>query len=468
MHLIKLQYCLSLIFISFTGLSQNTVIPDPNFEQALIDLGYDTSPVNGFVPTLNISGLTNLNIENKNISNLSGIEDFVALTIFNCSQNKLTSLNVSQNTNLIELYVFDNLLTSLNTTPLIDLKIFWCYNNQLSSLDVTQNTSLISLVCSNNNLTDLDPSKNTRLNVFLCNQNQISTLNMSNNSTLNRFECGNNLLSNLDISTNLNLSYLSCEQNQISVLNTSNNTFLNTLVCFENQITELHLSENRSLINLNCSSNNLCRLNIKNGNNNNIDLMDFSLNSNLNCVVVDNQNGNHATWEPMSFSNYVNRTDDCNNFVPTDTLKDFIGSSYTLPIINNGDYYTESGANGVQLNSGNLILTSQTIYIYNETACYNNETSFNIYITDKTYLIPKYFTPNNDGKHDFWKILDTNNTIKSISIYNKYGKLLKYIDPYSEGWNGIYNGQLMPTDDYWFTITLISGKVDIGHFALKR
>ena len=54
------------------------------------------------------------------------------------------------------------------------------------------------------------------------------------------------------------------------------------------------------------------------------------------------------------------------------------------------------------------------------------------------------------------------------SIFNKHGKLLKYLNTGSEGWNGLYNGQLMPTDDYWFRIILNSGEIDSGHFTLKR
>jgi len=200
------------------------------------------------------------------------------------------------------------------------------------------------------------------------------------------------LLSNLDISNNTSLTTLTCEQNFLSVLDVVNNNNLITLICFDNQLTSLNLTQNRSLTSLDCSNNQLCNLNISNGNNNNISLMDFSFNSNLNCVVVDNINQDHSTWLPVSFSNYVNTPDACSEFVLVDNLEGFIGPSYTLPIINNGNYFTESGGNGTQLNAGDSISTSQTIYIYNETVCDNNESSFNVLITDADYYIPKYFT----------------------------------------------------------------------------
>ena len=112
------------MFLSYVCLSQ-TAIPDPNFEQALIDLGLDTAPINGSVPTANISSITSLNVETKNISDLTGIQDFLALTSLNCNNNQLTNLNVSQNTTLLQLFCNDNVLTSLDVSNLIDLNIFY-------------------------------------------------------------------------------------------------------------------------------------------------------------------------------------------------------------------------------------------------------------------------------------------------------------------------------------------------------
>ena len=93
---------LLLLFLGFSivGFSQNTAIPDSNFEQALIDLGLDTAPINGSVPTANISAVTSLVVDNNNIADLTGIEDFIALTYLNCRSNQLTSLDVSNNTAL--------------------------------------------------------------------------------------------------------------------------------------------------------------------------------------------------------------------------------------------------------------------------------------------------------------------------------------------------------------------------------
>lgn len=84
---------------------------------------------------------------------------------------------------------------------------------------------------------------------------------------------------------------------------------------------------------------------------------------------------------------------------------------------------------------------------------------------------PKYFTPNGDGYNDFWQVKGINrdfqpNTV--IYIYDRYGKLLAQINPLSSGWDGTFNGQPMPTNDYWFAVKLEDGRQLNGHFTLKR
>jgi len=83
-----------LLFIPILGFSQYTAIPDQNFEQALIDLGHD-DVIDGQVLTSNISGVEELYISNQNITDLTGIEDFTALTDLSCGGNELTNLDVS-------------------------------------------------------------------------------------------------------------------------------------------------------------------------------------------------------------------------------------------------------------------------------------------------------------------------------------------------------------------------------------
>lgn len=154
---------LLVTLFSHLAIAQTTAIPDTNFEQALIDLGLDSSPIDGQVPTSNISTITYLFVNNKNISDLTGIEDFTALTELHCAQNQMTVLDVSQNTSLIKLVCSVNQLTTLDVSQ--TLQNLACSVNQLTTLDLSQNTSLIGLVCEFNPLTCLNVKNGNNANL---------------------------------------------------------------------------------------------------------------------------------------------------------------------------------------------------------------------------------------------------------------------------------------------------------------
>jgi len=51
---------------------------------------------------------------------------------------------------------------------------------------------------------------------------------------------------------------------------------------------------------------------------------------------------------------------------------------------------------------------------------------------------------------------------------DRYGKLLKQMNPNSEGWDGTYRGKELPSSDYWYRIELADGRMVSGNFTLKR
>ncbi len=83
---------------------------------------------------------------------------------------------------------------------------------------------------------------------------------------------------------------------------------------------------------------------------------------------------------------------------------------------------------------------------------------------------PRFFTPNEDGYNDFWKI-EFENASTKIFIFDRYGKLLKQLRQNENGWDGTYNGQKLPATDYWFILEYEEcGVLQIfkSHFSLKR
>jgi Leucine-rich repeat (LRR) protein len=286
----------SLLFFYSLSYAQNTAIPNTNFEKALIDLGYDTV-LDGFVTTANISGVTSLNVSSKNISDLTGIEDFTALEILLCLNNQLTTLDISSNTNLKELKCYSNNLTSMDVSNNTALTLLHCYYNNLTSLDVSNNILLEDLACGYSQISSLNLTNNTQLKSLITSQNPaLTNLNVSNNTLLELIRCENNGLTSLNVDSNIALKTLYCSQNTISSLNLSNNSNLELLNCFSNQITTLDLSNNSSFISLSCQSNQLTSINLKNGNNTNVTSIATTNNPNLTCIQVDDAAYSTTNW----------------------------------------------------------------------------------------------------------------------------------------------------------------------------
>ena len=188
-----------------------TNFPDEKFRSYLLsqDYGWDEKLTDS-----EIAGLRMMSVWSKGIQSLQGIEYFTALLTLDCSDNQLTSLDVSKNTALIKLDCYKNQLTSLDVSGCTALTELYCYENQLTLLDVSNNTALKTLDCSDNQLTSLDVSKNTALEYLFCYWNQLASLDVSKNTALTYLYCSDNQLTSLDVS-NTALTNLYCYSNKI-------------------------------------------------------------------------------------------------------------------------------------------------------------------------------------------------------------------------------------------------------------
>ena len=84
---------------------------------------------------------------------------------------------------------------------------------------------------------------------------------------------------------------------------------------------------------------------------------------------------------------------------------------------------------------------------------------------------PNYFTPNGDNFHETWNIEglspdDSGNVF--INIFDRSGRLLTQLQASGSGWDGTFNGQLMPSSEYWFQANLADGRTIRGSFSLIR
>ena len=161
--------------------------------------------------------------------------------------------------------------------------------------------------------------------------------------------------------------------------------------------------------------------------------------------------------------------------------------SYTLPVLANGNYFTEAGGSGNELFIGDTLSTSQTVFIYFESVICSDEHSFEVTIdpsiceepieeepnTEEESCeieFPNFFTPNGDGRNEFFELM--NNPCGhqgELRIYDRYGKLVFQTNDLNRGWDGTIGGTQGPSTDYWYQfIDSETGQMITSHFALKR
>ncbi|MCR1953238.1 cell wall-binding repeat-containing protein [Clostridioides mangenotii] len=163
-----------------------------------------------------------LNLDNKGIKSLKGIEYFESLRTLDCSKNALESLDLSKNEKLSNLVCNDNNLKSLDLYKNNSLNYILCFSNSISKLVLPEQVDLGELNCSNNNLSKLELPKNSNIVKLDCTYNNLTSLVLPE-SNIEKLYCGNNKLTNLDVSRDVSLKKLYCSFNKLDNLNLSKN-----------------------------------------------------------------------------------------------------------------------------------------------------------------------------------------------------------------------------------------------------
>lgn len=139
------------------------------------------------------------------------------------------------------------------------------------------------------------------------------------------------------------------------------------------------------------------------------------------------------------------------------------GRDLIITTQNTGDFtYSIDGVIFQQSNVFNVQGGLYQIYVREENGC-GIDTIQYIH-----FVIPKYFTPNGDTVNDTFNLRGIEYYPRSeVLIFDRYGKLLlsSYNAPFS--WDGTFNNENLPADDYWYVIK-INGQEFKGHFALIR
>ena len=347
----------TLLSLTLHSYGQTTSVPDVEFEKYLEANSMGNGVANdGLVLTSNINTVTELNITDLDINDLTGIEDFLALekldaefigfdipsnldlsalknlTYLNFALNSISTVNLSENTKLTHVDFSNCEITSINleNNPLItylnldynfdiqnlsfladlpDLVYLNLTGFEISSINLSNNIKLKEFIGDDLwELTSLDISSNLDLEKISLSENELTSIDLSNNTKL--IELNMELLpadysyvraklKNLDLSKNIMLEKLELGNNKkLTSLDLSKNIELNYLDLYDCYTLEgdYDLQNHTKLTIVDFGNCNISSLNIKNEQNTKIEYFHSSGNENLTCITVDDVDYSTSTW----------------------------------------------------------------------------------------------------------------------------------------------------------------------------
>ncbi|MDO3695830.1 choice-of-anchor A family protein [Wenyingzhuangia sp. chi5] len=262
-------------------------------EEYLVSIGLDDK-VDGVIhPTSEIKNLKKLDITDKGIKYVTGIELFTSLEEFHASGNAFSTIDLSKNTLIRVLDVSNNKLSSLDLTNLGLLEELYAGKNAITSIDLKSNLLLTKLVLRENNLITLDLTENEDLILIEVKGNVLEELILGEKKKLTELYAKSNRLRSIDVSKALNLVVLHLQYN-----------FLEGT---------LDLDKNKCLLKLNLSDNLLEKVKFKNEFNSRVPDDEFRIlnNPRLNCVKVDDVMFSVSEWTTFVENSGVFSASDC-------------------------------------------------------------------------------------------------------------------------------------------------------------
>ena len=293
------------------GISIDTAnFPDTNFRNWVLAQSYGKD---GALTPSEIQNTTTMSPTGQNIADLTGIELFTELTYLDCSQNSLTSLNVSENTKLQTLQCYNNQLPYIDLSQNKSLTDVYCYGNKINGFatmnfvsNLPSTTGANLYFCNNEAITGnaitFDEVKTARkkgwmvlekksgtnwIDYFLANgaiaidemnfpdrtfRNWVSNMYDEDGygylfpeviETVTQIDIQSRKITSIKgIEHFTALRKLDCSVNSLTSLDVSKNTALQKLICNANSLTSLDVSKNTALTYLNCKDNKLTTLDV--------------------------------------------------------------------------------------------------------------------------------------------------------------------------------------------------------------
>ena len=259
--------------------------PDDNFRAVISSADYDRN-LDGIIDEDENIYLRNIWCNNCGIRSLKGIEYFTELRGLYCMDNKIKTMDLSNNKLLTGVWCSGNLFTSLDFTANPDLEWVYCFDCKLKSFNIRNNPKISYVEINSNPLTELDVTQNPLLEHLTCGDCGLKELDLSNNPNLQHLDAmrnkftkldvtgcpkmkrldvwDNHELGSIDVTKCPGLTYYNCANNGATKVDVSKNPQLQKLICSYNKekLTELDVTNNPKLLYLDCACNGIKNLDL--------------------------------------------------------------------------------------------------------------------------------------------------------------------------------------------------------------
>ena len=200
---------LSVLAFSITANCQTIIFKDANFESALLNYSpkIDTNS-DGKIQIEEASEVSELKINDKNITCIEEINYFKKLRKLNCNDNSIKNLSIVNLPLIEEILCRTNEMETLQLSNLELLKSLICGSNNLTILDIKKCPNLVELYCLDNKISILPLKSFKNLENLVADDNKLSKLSIAACSNIRQVHIRNNNITSLDIRKNLKLKYL--------------------------------------------------------------------------------------------------------------------------------------------------------------------------------------------------------------------------------------------------------------------
>ena len=457
---------------------------DENLYQCIIDSYNDKNNSNitneAILSDSQLATITKLVCKNKNVNDLSGLDKLTNLTELNLMENNISNIDLTSNTNIMyvelsgnplitsidlskniklkEIYFRNNSLKNIDLSNNIDLEIIDLYSNEISKIDFTNNVNLKAVELSGNPLiTSIDLSKNIKLEEIYFMNDSLKSIDLSENTALRILNIGYNELSSIDLSNNINLEYLNLESNFLASLDLSKNIKLieitaslnsinnislpnidsvTKLDLHHNLITSIDVSKYINLKKLSLSANQLSEINLSNNtkieelyiSSNKLKSLDLIPLTNLISLnIIFNGDDNIVIPYPEKIINLAIESDKINNydlskFTNLKSLR--VADYYVIPVYGTTikssllSEYKSSNINYVEYGLYSSFDYRTDGYIYSQDTITANSSNKSKYTLCSTNIKDYHNTCGENVKLTDEIITDNNVTLNNISSYN--------------------------------------------------